>query len=555
MTEFSPDSTMRFGRHIPPDPSDSLYTTEHPSTCIISYGYDGLVCESPVFGAIPISPDTRQGQFLIDIMQTSLFQRAFGIGQLSALPGQAVTPNLDLFSTATGNLEQLAILRFIARTLRLSDEQMVAFMMAQVVTDATHGQLRHMTDVEIEGTMGRQKFHDEQRAITYAHGGYNDVCARYGIRLNADGLVPGIEIPPVVECHAPGINMDNFQYVLTEAYETFAGYHNHTDPAVARGTGQIIERIKYLARMRDVLEIDETGNFIFPNAEDALFFQKLQMLASTEDWQGVVNRVREHLVVQDLKYMKVKRLFPDMDEIDSGRMRRPSAYTLFVDDDVVQGQRTARQAGDEYLGVSYDLQRSMSDAERRRFVDHKLPHYVRFLLNNLDAEYPNELLWSDVNRFGLSSTAVDIVDVENIEPNTVPQTSTARLDIRSPQPRDGVTYVLPPFKSRVVRPFVRDTHSNRMYLDELDSELGRVSRSLLRVNEHLQWQQLTVRLVAKDSAATILRGAFVQTHEQYEALRRDPPLAPKEITRFIGRSAARAVVSAMKSGLLVVRQQ
>lgn len=540
------------GRIVEADPTGNYLTTPHASWRLIDYGNGGMVSESPVFGAYMITPDRLVGRFVMDVFRTPLAMRTFDINQLSDLHGQSTIPNLTEFSTAAGNMEQLGFLEYCVKKLGGTERDLIAYIVAQSVTDASHSQLRHVGDMEVEGLSGEQKFHDLRRSEAYEYGGIADVMERYGLGLDEEGWVSGVAIPACVESKKPHLNADNYQYVLTEMYEWFAGYDQHEDPRVASMCGTIVERIKRLGRYEEVIDVDrETGHVVFKDPADALFFQKCQMLASTEDWKEPINRVLEHMDIQDSKYLKVERLFRGMGAIDNGQTLRPTAYTYYVDRDVLDAQSDADKSNDMYMHASRHLRRSISREERERFYTHKLPRYAEFLADDAAVDYPNEMINGNVVKFGLPSSSVEILEKQEVDPSAPSSNTAARLAPPELQSNEGVTYVLDPLKNRMVRPYVRGANGALTYLDKLDNKIGRTSARLLEQHQRLQWQRLTVRLVVTQGYAKTLRESFASTSRRYEELAGRPNPSPDQVRRMINGAADRARVQALGSGLLV----
>lgn len=540
------------GRRIEADPTGTYATTEHTSWRMIDYGEGGLVSEDPVFGPFMIgaSPTDR---VIAGLLRTPASLRTFGIAQLSKLDGEGAIPNITAFSTAGGNVGQLPFIRFVADQLKVGEEEYLAYVIAQSITDTAHGPLRHVTDMEAEGLYGRQVFHDTRKMETYRLGGISDVFESHQIKLDDAGNVAGIDIPPAIESSSPRINSDNLQYVPAEIYEMFSGLGNHPDPEVARQSGQIINRLQGLRKFAEVLEIDKEGDIVFKDPSTALFFQKCQMIASTEDWKDPIARVLTHQYVADLKYYKIARLLPWMTEIDNGLTLHPHSYMYYVDPDVASAQSAAGASEDPYPYVSRNLKKHISQEERERFVNYKARRYAEFLCDDEAVDYPNEHLNGHVVKYGPLSSRVEILGKENVDSSFEPVASTgAVLAPPEMQSEEGVTYILDPLKNRAVRPFVRNERGDKVFLDQLDGKLGRTSKGLFDQHQQLQWQRLTVRLVTTRDYAKVLKSAYERTGAEYRELFSRPRMSDDQTRRLIGRAAASAKEYATASGLLVI---
>jgi hypothetical protein len=334
-------------------------------------------------------------------------------------------------------------------------------------------------------------------------------------------------------------------------YEWFAGYGDHKDANVRTMAGRVIERIKHLGSFNDAIDIDlSDGHVVFRDVKDALFFQKCQMLASTEDWKDIINRVREHLYIQDAKYMKIARLLPDMHQVDNGITLHPTGYMYYVDSDVVNGQIKADEEDDMFLHATGNLRKSISREERERFVRHKLRRYAEFLLDDDAVDYPNEMLNGNVVKFGLPSSSVEIIDRVDVPPDSILTNSAARLASTELQSAEGVTYILDPLKNRVVRPYVK-TLQGKDYIDKIKSRYGIVSATLFEQHQRLQWQQLTVRLVVTREYASVLRRSFEENNVRYEELKKMPRMSKDQLRRMIIRAGLRGEGVAIETGQLV----
>jgi hypothetical protein len=239
---FAIMTEQTIGRTIEADPTGTFATTPHQTWRMRDYGKAGLVSEDPIFGSHFIGT-AEADRVIADIMRTDAFLRSYDIAQLSKLEGEGAIPNITLFSTAAGNVCQLPLIRFIADSLKGGDDAYLAYAISQSVTDVSHGPLRHVTDMEAEGLHGGQVFHEERKMEIYEHGGVMDVFEKHNIKVDHDGNVRGVIIPPAVESGRPFVNADNYQYIIAELYEWFAGQENHTDPQVALQSMELVERL------------------------------------------------------------------------------------------------------------------------------------------------------------------------------------------------------------------------------------------------------------------------------------------------------------------------
>lgn len=543
------------GREIAADPTGTFITTAHRSWRLVDYGPDiGMVSEDPGFGAYLIKPGV-----IADLIRTPAFDRSLDIGQLSRLKKEGAIPNIALVNTAGCNVAQLPLINYLSDRMQASEEERTAYIIAQSITDVSHGQLRHMTDMEIEGLSGDQVFHEQRKMQTFELGGITEVLDSHGITLGKDGLVPGIEIPPCIESKIPHVNADNYQYVMAETYESFAGYENHPDEEVRKNAAEIIAKVKRMGNFKEVIDVDPDGQIWFKHPEDALFFQKCQMLASTEDWKDLVGRVLEHQYVQDLKYSKVDRLLPGMDEIDNGTTLHPHDYTYYVDTDIEDMQSSPENFRNPNVYASRNLKKHISQEERERHYNSKIKRYAQFLTDDKAEDYPNEMINGNVVSYGLPSSRVEILDQKEVDKDSPTTNTAARLAPDSMQSEEGVTFILDPFKNRVVRPFVKNHRGERVYLDQLKSPngepspLAEASRKLYDQHQRLQWQQLTARLVITRNYAKNMREMFKQTNEGYDQLLGRDRMSRDQIRRSIGAAGLRARTTALESGLLVVK--
>lgn len=555
-------SIETIGRHIGADSTGTFITTPHQSWRMIDYGQAGFVSEDPAFGPYMVSTESLYGKVVNDLVHTPASMRSFGIAQLSKLRGEGSIPNITNFITAGGNISQLPLIKFIADELRADVHMHLAYIIAQSITDTSHGPIRHVTDMEAEGLAGAQVFHETRKLQTYELGGITDVLQKYGIAIDCNGLVPGVEIPPAIESGKPFVNADNYQYVIAEIYEMFSGYEDHPDASTAKKAREIVERLRRLGRFSEVLKVDDEGHIVFLYPSDALFFQKCQMLASTEDWKDPIGRVTTHMYVQDLKYHKLHRTLPHMDTVDNGHTMHPFDYMYYVDDDIVSAQMTADTGEYPYLYISRNLKKHIAQEERERYVRYKLPRYAEFLCDDEAVDYPNEMINGHVVSYGPTSSRIEVLKHAEVGERPITASTGAILADRALQTKEGVTYILDPLKNRVVRPYTVGKRGNRVFIDELDIndgaenyKIARASKSLFEQHQRLQWQQLIVRLVTTQDYAKTLRETFNKTATSYESLKQIQAgnrMSSDQIRRMIGLAATTARVSAIESGLLVI---
>lgn len=537
---------QRIGHSVPADITGGLHTTQHQSWRLVDYG-NFMVSEDPLFGVEPIH-GRPESQLLCELYRTPAAERALDITQLSKLSPDQTIPNLAEFTRAGGNISQVRIINMLADKMHASKTERLAYILTQSLSDAAHGPLSHATDMEIEGFAGGQVFHDTRRPETYDFGGITNVLRRYGVKkLDAHGSIPGIAIPPCIESGRPNLNADNYQFTLNEGYEWFSGYGDN--PVLGPLTSAVLARIKSAADMSKIV-ITPDKHMAFTDIADARFLQKLHMLLGTEHWKEPINRVVLHLYVQALKYAKIKRRFPGMEEIDNGTTRHPESYTYMVDSDVRQALETGPGKGDEFMYATRWLLSNIGQEERSRFVNYKLKRYAEFLLDDEAREYPNELLNGHLVMYGPTSSRVEVEEQTAINADSHITNSAARLAPDDRQSAEAVSYELDPLKNRFIDPYVQIGKGKFRRLSEIDSN----SVELLRQHQDLQWRQLNVRLVTTRNYAPALRTTFHQINEDYEKLRSRGKLSPDQIRRSIASAALRAKVRATERGVLVLAQ-
>lgn len=521
------------GHHIQADTSEQVYHTDHHAWRMTDHGAY-LSVESPLLGEYPIYGRPEDALFT-DLIRSPLGWRSFAITQLSKDVSHTTIPNTASFIRAGHVTDSREITHRLARDMDATDEQKLGWQIYAQVTDYSHGPFSHATDIVFEGHGGGERFHEVRMPDAFQHGGINRVLEQHNVVVDTNGVMPGIELPPWVECESPDINVDRFQYGPQELDLWFAG--EDVDPRVQ-------EAVKNASSLDNITILDD-GRMAFRDIESARVFSKGYLLLGTEHWNDPVNRVQLHLLIETIKRSIIKRRLPFMDDVDLGVTRNPESYSYAIDADVIEATRTRRGHRDDFMYAVRSLLSAIGKQERERFIEYKREQYAQFLLDDQAIEYPSEILNDHLVDFGPPSTHVEI-SVIKVGDEVKGRQTAAQLvqdDV------EGIKYHLPPLKNRYVDPPVLLRNGTSKRLSELDPNFARIK------DEHqaIQAASLSVRLVlAKDFEEGIRNGITANAIE-FEEKRKDRSLSPDQLRHEIEGASQRARDVAVKAGHLVLR--
>lgn len=512
------------------------YSIENPDIVVVDHG-SYLQLRNPLMDEVVFSADdTGPKGVMFDVLHTPLGERSFDLTQLSKTADHETIPDTHRFNRFGHVAMVTEITNRIGRREKVSSDKVLAYVLSAALDDLAHGPLSHATDIAVEGPGQKERFHQERAPEALQLGGVIDVLKGHDIKTNKRGEMKGIVVPPWVECGAPDVCVDRLQYTLQELLLWFSG----SNSPEAETIREILTSIASL----DNIAINNEGNMVFLDEDEARLFSKGYLLLSTEHWNDLVNRVQLYLLIEALKYSIIERRLPYMSEIDHGITRQPLDYLYAVDSDIIAAMQPKPGDTDPYLFAIANQLAGVGYEERGRFKNFKRPVFEAFLTDAKASEYPSALLHAQLADFGPESSRFETrfykngAKLEQLRREQNPQVPHLVSH------NGNLHYVLLPLKNRFLDPLVR-TRSGDIPLSEVDPRYA----ELLAQHQQIQQATLSVhiptttayRKLLWEQALSVSEG-FSRAQEQLEPMNRDPK------RRSIESAAKRALAAAMQRG-------
>jgi hypothetical protein len=492
---------------------------------------------NPLFDEVVLDPTAGNAKaVLADVIRTPLGQRALDLTQLSKSKEHTTIPGTHNFDRLGHVIIVGEITDQIGRREGCSTDEILAYTLSATLSDLSHGPLSHATDIAVEGPGQEERFHELRSPEGLVLGGVMDVLKKRNIITDEYGTIPGVDIPRWVECSAPDVCVDRLQYTLQEMLLWFSD--SKTPEAES-----IKNTLTEIASLKDIV-INDKGDMVFTDIDQARLFAKGYLLLSTEHWNDPVNRVQLYLLIEALKYGIVQRRLPRMTEFDHGKTKQPFDYLYAVDSDILEAMRSQPGDTDPYLFAISNQLAGVGFEERGTFTNFKRPVFETFLCDDRAQDYPSALVNGDLADFGPTSSQFEIQIYEG---------KTDLTDSPSPQvphlieQNGNLHYLLMPLKNRYLDPLVR-TEKGDVRLSDVDERY----KGLLEQQQRIQQARLSVHIPTTTTYRELLwEQAEVTSKDFFKAQKELSPMSLDPKRRSIEAAAERALAAAIERGSYV----
>jgi hypothetical protein len=282
------------GLYIPPDPNTTRLSTGHYVQRVeINDGF--LVVDDPQLNSFVIG-NNNSNNIYYDLFTTPDALRSAGNSQLSKKAIHGTIPNLYSFNRFWHGTAQFRVIEHFAHRYNVPEEEVLAYALKVTGSDRAHGPFSHASDILKEKWSGDENSHEHYWPQVANLGGTKNVLDNYDVKYNQKFNIPGIAIPPWVECDAPDLNVDRFQYAVAELLLWFD--HDESPPEAR-------ELVRSICNPDNLIIKD--GRFVFSDIEIARIFSKGYLLLTTEHWNDPINRVQLHLLIESTKRAIARR--------------------------------------------------------------------------------------------------------------------------------------------------------------------------------------------------------------------------------------------------------
>lgn len=525
--------SVEHGLYVEPDRVNHFSTGHHVQRVTVDETF--IMVEDPMLGNFVV--DGRNGhQVYYDYLTTPNLYRSAGISQLSKDEASATIPNTASFTRQWHILGLFDLVNRFCDRQNDSEEVRLAYHLAADADDQAHLLESHSSEQAIQKWGGPEDYHEIVWPEIAELGGTSEVLRKHGVTVNSNILIPGIEIPGWIIDKHPDINVDNFQYAVTELLLWFD--HDGSPP-------EITELVRLICSPEN-LEITDTGQLAFRDLEIARIFAKGYLLLSTEHWNEPLNRVQLHLLIQATQRAIVKRRIAWMDKIDKGEQRLPEHYLFGIDQDVIDAMNTGPKNPDDFMFAITNTVRSIATQERKRFIDYKLGEYATFLLDAKAQDYPSDYLPLTRVQFGPkpSQVAISVIQKGGQDDQDI---VARKIPVLEDDP-NHITYRLPPFKNRFVDPLVRHA-SGFVRLSEVDQNY----KNLLGEQQQLQHTEVVVQLAFAAEFEESFRQGVKLNDDEFETIKKRSPMTNDQRRRVIELAGARAQSLSQARGTLILK--
>ncbi len=526
--------TAEHGLYIPPDPNITRFSTgHHVQQTEVHDGF--LVVNDPQLGSYIIG-NNNANNIYYDLFTTDDNYRSIGVSQLSKRDFFATIPNTGDFTRYWHGMGLFRLVDHFSHTQKVDSERQLAYTLYGALPDRGHADFAHAIEPPMQHYLPFEDWHEKLWPHVGEVGGTEEVLTKHGVKHTKSFTIPGVDIPRWVECSAPDINIDRFQYTVTELLLWFD--HDQSPPEVR-------ELVRTICSP-DNLTITDDGDFAFKDIEVARIFSKGYLLLTTEHWNDPINRVQLHLLVETAKRAVTKRRIAWMDEVDKGVTRRPDQYFFGTEQDIVDAMQTGPRNRDDFMYAVKNLLYPIAMQERERFTNYKLSEYGAFLLDSRAHDYPSELLEPRRVEFGPPSSQVSI----GIEYREDAMTPGARMPkLRSGK---GICYDLYPLKNRYVDPKV--VHKGKVVrLSEVDGNY----KNLLDEQQKVRGASVIVRLALAGDFEQAFKEGIKENQLAFNRLldiSTTPEMTLDQKRQVIHLGAQQAVRAAVDTGTLVFKK-
>lgn len=464
-----------------------------------------------------------------DILLSPAGLRSLGINQLSKSELEETYEGSADFKRWQHVAGVYKTIRHFSRQLNYSNDTILQYALVACLPDLGHGVKSHATDIMIEGAGGEENFHDLRVAQVIDLGEIGGILDKHKVKSPFDdnGKV-AIDVPPWIECPAPGLNVDRLHYINAELALLFPG---NEDIASAISL--------------DNLAVNENSEFVFKDINSARIWAKGALLCSSEHWNDPINRLILHTSVEALKRTIFMRYLHNVESFDNGYAGAPQDYTFLIDKDfdTALANEASSRRPDLFMNAVYSVLQSLGHHERLRFATHKQRTYQEFVLDSDAREYPNTLINPHRAAFGIPPPVVEVMDSAQQEKLVkdlhIELKGRGALYMTDGQP----VGILKRLKKRQFNPLVKTKYGS-MTLSELDPNFTKSLEENGRALDYVGAVLLHLNPQTRDAIADAI-------HENSEAMERSaqlPDLSADQIRSIIKGAGNRALSSAIAEG-------
>jgi hypothetical protein len=427
------------------------------------------------------------------------------------------------------------LVEIFADKVNATPEERLAYHLAADGDDQSHMIWSHATEQAIQSWGGPENYHEQIWPAVAELGGTVAALDKYNITVDKDIQIPGIEIPAWINDEHPNLNLDRFQYAVTELLLWFD--HEEASP-------EIRELIRQICSPEN-LTITDKGQLAFNNPDIARIFAKGYLLLATEHWNDPINRVQLHLLIHATQRAIVKRRIEGMGEIDKGETRKPESYFLGIDQDIVDAMDTGPGRADDFVYAIKNALYPIAMQERQRYLDYKMNEYATFLLDAKARDYPSEFLSPRRVEFGPPSSQVEVQIAKGKEGPARQAAKIPTLDMGA----EGIRYHLGPLKNRYIDPLVL-TDGVAVKLSDLDPNYNR----LLKQQQTIQKMSIVVNLAFAGGFEKAFKDGVKLNDKEFSRVKRRSPMTDDQQRRVIEMAAQRAKQMNITAGSVVLKQ-
>jgi hypothetical protein len=524
------------GLYVPPDSNITHYSTGHHVQSV-TVNEKFLMVEDPMLGDFVIKGE-KEDRVYYDYLTTPNMFRAGGISQLCKDRTSATIPNTASFNRKWHILGLFNLVDTFSDRVQATPDERLAYHLGADGDDQAHMIWSHATEQAIQLWGGPENYHEQIWPTVAKLGGTLDVLQKHGIKVDRNVKVPGVEMPGWLNSNHPDINLDRFQYAVTELLLWFD--HDGSTQEVRDFVRQICSP--------DNLAPTPDGQLAFKDVETARIFAKGYLLLATEHWNDPINRVQLHLLIHATQRAITKRRISWMDEVDKGETRRPENYLFGVDQDVIDAMDTGPGQSDDFIYAIRNTLHPIAMQERQRYIDYKMNEYAAFLMDEKAKDYPSEHLSPKRVEFGPPSSQVSVDIVRGKQAASSAETPLGpKIPILNSN-AEGISYELSPLKNRYVDPLILvGDHVKRL------SEVDPNYRSLLSQQQKIQKMRIVVKLAFAGGFEEAFKKGIKLNDREFGKIRRRSPMTADQQRRVIEMAAQRAKKMDMSLGSLVVK--
>lgn len=530
--------SAEYGMHIPSDPNITHFSTGH-NVQRMTVNERFIMVEDPMLGDFVIG-DRKDDRIYYDYLTTPNVFRSGGISQLSKDEASATIPNTASFTRRWHLLSLFNLVETFSDKVKAKPEERLAYHLGADGDDQAHMVWSHATEQAIQIWGGPENYHERIWPRIAELGGTIGVLDKHGIELNKEARVPGIELPPWLASSHPDVNLDRFQYAVTELLLWF---DNDESPQEARDFVRAI-------CSPDILMLTDDQQLCFKDTDSARIFAKGYLLLATEHWNDPINRVQLHLLIHATQRVITKRRVAWMDDIDKRETRRPENYLFGIDQDVVEAMDTGPGRADDFIYAIKNALYPIAMQERQRYLDYKMKEYGAFLMDAQSRDYPSEYLQPRRVEFGppSSQVAVSVLKFKTeASPDPLSSGTSPKIPILDPN-AEGIRYELSPLKNRYVDPLVM-TGSGPKRLSEIDPNY----KKLLDQQQKIQKMGVVVQLAFAGGFEDAFKSGVKLNNQEFNRIKRRSPMTDDQQRRVIEQAALRAKSLNENLGSLVIK--